>query len=236
MNKSQNNKYIGGELQVFEKALIWKNYYASFIMPLLGKEVAEIGAGIGGTTKVLCDGTQDRWICVEPDGELASEIERKIDTGELPSVCKVWTGFARELQQEFDSILYIDVIEHIEDDKAELETAASLLKKGGRLFVIVPAHQSLYSPFDQHIGHYRRYSRKTLQAVVPPSFIIEDVKYLDSAGYTASLANKLFLKQSLPTLQQVLFWDRIIVPVSRISDRLTRFNWGKSILLTAKKK
>ena len=237
MNKAVSNKakYIGNELELFEQAKTWKRYFGSFIKPLLGKQVAEIGAGIGGTTAAMCNGEQDLWLCVEPDEALAEEISEKITQKQLPSVCKVVATYASELKQQFDSVLYIDVIEHIEDDKAELATAASLIKKGGRLFIIVPAHQKIYSPFDKQIGHFRRYNRTSLQGIVPASLRVEEIKYLDSVGYFASLANKAFLKQSLPTAKQVLFWDRYIIPLSRIMDRLTGFRFGKSLLMIAKK-
>ena len=229
------SKYIGNELEIFEHARNWKTYYSSFIKPLLGKEVAEIGAGLGGTTTALCDGTQEAWFCVEPDAELIKEVDRKISKGMLPNICKSFTGYSSDLKQQFDSVLYIDVIEHIENDGAELKRAANLLRTGGYLFIIVPAHQTLYSPFDKLIGHYRRYSRKSLKNVMPPDLKIEKAYYLDSMGYFASLVNRLFLKQSLPTLKQVEFWDKFIVPFSRVTDRLLGFNFGKSVLLIAKK-
>lgn len=229
------DKYIGNELEIFEHARNWKAYYGSFIKPMLGKQVAEIGAGLGGTTTALCDGTQESWLCVEPDQQLTNEIERKIKEGILPAICKSFTGYSSDVEKQVDSILYIDVIEHIEDDKAELLQAAKLLKEGGCLFIIVPAHQSLYSPFDKMIGHYRRYSRQSLKEVVPASLEIQKLYYLDSAGYFASLVNKLFLKQTMPTLKQVKFWDRFIVPVSKITDRILGFSFGKSVLLVAKK-
>jgi hypothetical protein len=167
---------------------------------------------------------------------LVREIDRERQSGEIPALCRSFTGYSSELKREFDSILYIDVIEHIEDDAGELRTAAGLLRPGGHLFVIVPAHQSLYTAFDKLIGHYRRYSRDSLKAVVPAEFEIEQLRYLDSVGYFASLVNKMFLKQSMPTLKQVTFWDRVMVPVSRITDRLLGFNFGKSVLLVARKK
>lgn len=228
--------YIGTELELFEQARNWKSYFGSFIKPLLGKQVAEIGAGIGGTTAVLCNGQQDQWLCVEPDTALLREIDKKIKAGQLPGVCNTLNGFSSELKQQFDSLLYIDVIEHIENDRAELETAASLLTKEGLLFILVPAHQNLFSPFDKKIGHYRRYSRKTLKAIVPASLQVKKIYYLDSAGYFLSLVNRRILKQAMPTQRQVQFWDKIIIPLSRLADRLTGFQFGKSLLLIAQKK
>lgn len=232
---TQSVKYIGNELQVFENAKNWKFYFGKFIKPLLGNKVAEIGAGIGGATSVLCDGTQEEWLCVEPDGDLINEINEKIANGKLPSNCKTFNGYSSELTEHFDSILYIDVIEHIKNDLAELKRASDLLNEGGCLIVLVPAHQFLFSAFDQEIGHYRRYNRRMLEAILPGELVIELSIYLDSAGYFASLMNKLFLRQSQPTLKQIQFWDRVMVPVSRVLDRLVRFKFGKSILLVARK-
>jgi SAM-dependent methyltransferase len=229
------DKYIGNELEIFEHAHNWKNYYGSFIKPLLGKKVAEIGAGIGGTTKALCDGKQEQWLCVEPDPTLVAEIDRKICAGVLPSVCTTHRGYSAEIDQRFDGILYIDVIEHIEDDAAELQHSASLLNDNGYLFIIVPAHQFLYSPFDAVIGHFRRYDKESLGKIIPRSLEIKKLVYLDCIGYFASLVNKYLLKQKLPTKRQVQFWNNIMIPLSRIFDRILGFRFGKSLLLIAKK-
>jgi SAM-dependent methyltransferase len=229
------DKYIGTELELFEHAYNWKNYYGSFIKPLLGKHVAEIGAGIGGTTKILCNGFQEEWLCVEPDAELVAEINRKIQNGTLPGICTTYTGYSAHLHKSFDSILYIDVIEHIEDDAAELRHAASLLKSKGYLFIIVPAHQFLYSPFDKMIGHYRRYNKQRLKQAIPESLSIQKIIYLDCVGYFASLMNRWLLKQQLPTSKQVLFWDKFLVPLSKIADMILGYRFGKSLLLIAKK-
>ncbi len=230
------SKYIGNELEVFEHAKNWKKYYASFIKPLLGKRVAEVGAGLGGTTPVLCDGSQEEWLCIEPDSELLEKIKKKIREGNIPPVCKPFMGYLTDVKDRFDSVLYIDVIEHIADDKGELEIAADSLNVNGHLIILVPAHEKLFSPFDKLIGHYRRYSRTSLEKIIPTSLEIEKAYYLDSAGYFASLVNKLFLKQNLTTLKQITFWDSFLVPISRISDKLLRHNFGKSVLLIAKKK
>ena len=61
----------------------------------------------------------------------------------------------------FDTILYVDVLEHIADDAAELARARRLLTPEGNLVVLAPAHQSLFSPFDAAVGHYRRYDERT---------------------------------------------------------------------------
>ena len=126
--------------------------------------------------------------------------------------------------------MYIDVIEHILDEQTELEIAQSFLKKGGHLIILVPAHNFLYNEFDQSIGHRRRYKKKMLRNLVPKQLEQQRLIYLDSLGLIASLANKLILKQSYPSLKQIRFWDRTIVPASKMIDTLSFYLIGKSLL------
>lgn len=235
---SQETDYIGDELSLFQHAKNWKAYYSSYFKKYLHGRILEVGAGLGGTTLSLCDGTQKEWLCLEPDPKLSINIETLISENKLPSCCKSKTGFLSDIPvtEKFNAILYIDVIEHIEDDYAELNKASQYLEKDGVILIIVPAHQFLYSPFDKAIGHYRRYSVKRTKQAVPSDLKILKAIYLDSVGLAASMANKLFLKQSYPTLKQVLFWDRTMVPVSKLADQLLFHSVGKSVLLIAQKK
>ena len=130
----------------------------------------------------------------------------------------------------FDAILYIDVLEHIEDDSAELRRAAAHLSPGGALIVLSPAHPFLYTPFDQAIGHYRRYTRQSLRAAAPRNLRRDKLIYLDSVGMLASLANRLLLDQSMPTAAQIHIWDTYLVPCSRVMDPLFFGAVGKSVL------
>jgi 2-polyprenyl-3-methyl-5-hydroxy-6-metoxy-1,4-benzoquinol methylase len=228
----ENGKYIGNELELFEHAKHWKNYFHSLIRPYIKGDVLEVGAGIGGTTAQLCDGTQNKWICLEPDTDLIKEFKERQKNGGIPSMCTISSNYLSEVPSDelFDAILYMDVIEHIEDDAGELDQAMKHLKEGGALIVLVPAHQFLYTPFDKKIGHFRRYSRSRLKSAVPKQLKEVGVRYLDSTGLLASLANKLFLKSDMPSAPQIKFWDRFMVPLSRFTDRITFFSLGKSVL------
>jgi hypothetical protein len=90
--------------------------------------------------------------------------------------------------ESFDTILFIDVLEHIEDDRAELTRCVPRLRPGGHLIVLAPAHNLLFSPFDRAIGHFRRYERRALVQAAPPSLSLIRACYLDSAGMLASFA------------------------------------------------
>src|SRR5262249_8664551 len=123
-------------------------------------------------------------------------------------------------QPVFDCVLYMDVLEHIEDDAGEARAAARLLRAGGRLVVLSPAHQWLFNAFDHHIGHLRRYTKAMLQTLKPPDCSEEKLLYLDSLGLFLSLGNALLLRKALPSRWQIAVWDRIFLPGSRVVDRM----------------
>ena len=224
--------YIGNELDLFEQATNWKRYYGRFLAPFLKEKVLEVGAGIGGTTRELCDGTQEKWLCLEPDPNLYATLENRINKKQLPACCFSKKGTTSDLAQgeKFNAIMYIDVIEHIEKDSDELRRSKNLLTEKGYLIVLVPAHQFLYNEFDKAIGHYRRYNKKMLAAAAPEGLHLRKIMYLDSCGLIASLMNKYFLKQDYPTVKQISFWNRFIVPVSKPIDFILNYNVGKTVV------
>lgn len=234
----KNYFYIGSELELFADAINWKNYYSSLIQNHLGHEVLEVGAGIGSTTKRLCKGNQSSWTCLEPDPVLANKIELLIAHKELPNCCVARVGTLSSLANKdiFDTLIYIDVLEHIENDKDELEIANNHLLNYGKLIILSPAHQWLFTSFDKVIGHYRRYNKKSLLSIIPKNFTCLTINYIDSLGMIASLGNKFILRKRMPSKQQIMVWDKIIVPISRVTDPKIQYLIGKSILGVWQKK
>jgi hypothetical protein len=158
-------------------------------------------------------------------------LNNKKNTGELPDNCSIQKGTIDSLSGKFDTIIYIDVLEHIEKDKEEISKAAALLNNGGHLIVLSPAFQLLFSPFDKAIGHYRRYSKKNLHNIAPNTLSTVSCKYLDTTGFFAGLMNKIFLRQEYPSINQVIFWDKWLIPISKITDKLFFHQFGKSIII-----
>ncbi|HEY9732616.1 MAG TPA: class I SAM-dependent methyltransferase [Drouetiella sp.] len=228
----ETGAYVGTELQLFARALRWKQYYRSLFSEYLRGDVLEVGAGLGGTAEVLCDGSQRSWLCLEPDQQMVNEIKQKVRNQTLPRCCDARAGITADIDSacRFDCILYIDVLEHISDHQSELAKVVTHLRPGGTLVIMSPAHQYLYTPFDKAIGHFRRYSAEDLATLVPKQLQQVSMRYLDCAGFFASLANRLLLKQSMPTESQILFWDRVLIPFSTVADRILSYRFGKSVL------
>jgi len=224
--------YAGGELDLFLHARRWKTYWSSRLAPHVQGDVLEVGAGIGANTVLLRSDRQRSWLCLEPDRQLVARLDAALAAAALSDRCAVRTGTLADLDSglRFDSILYIDVLEHIEDDRSEAARAAEHLRPGGILGVLAPAHPWLFSPFDASIGHHRRYTKATLREAVPASLDVVELSYLDSVGMAASLINRLLLRQSLPTPRQIRTWDRLMVPCSRVLDPVLGRCVGKTVL------
>ena len=224
--------YVGSELELFAAVRNWKSYWSHRIRPFVTGDVLEVGAGIGSNTPFLATGRTGRWVCLEPDSRLIAQLTENLapakNLGGCEAVCGTLQGL--DAAQKFDTIIYIDVLEHIENDREELEAAAARLRRGGTIIVLSPAHQRLFTPFDAQIGHFRRYNRPMLRSISPPSLRLEQLIYLDSAGLALSLANLLLLRQSMPTKAQLRIWDQWVVPVSRVLDRCLFSSVGKSIV------
>jgi len=225
-------QYVGSELELFAAVTNWKTYFARVLAPFISGDVLEVGAGMGSNTPFLQTEGVRTWTCLEPDFELAQRISRRIATGELPSHCRVVAGTLDQVapSSRFDAILYIDVLEHIAGDREELAKAAEHLSSGGRLVVLAPAHQSLYSPFDAAVGHHRRYNSASLVALHPPGCRPTASMMLDCAGLLASLANRMVLAAAQPTAGQLAFWDKVLVPISRVLDGATGRSLGKTVV------
>jgi len=237
MNSSQDAlahsySYVGNELELFAEAVHWKRYFRSAIADRLVGDVLEVGAGIGETARHLLDGRQRSWLCLEPDERLGTRLRAWAEAGDVAPLPTVQIGTTADLdpRSRFDTILYIDVLEHIEDDRAEMARAAELLAPRGALIVLSPAFQQLFSDFDRSVGHFRRYTRASLAEVMPPSVRQVRLRYLDSVGFLASLSNRALLRQALPTRRQIALWDRVMIPASRVLDPLLARGFGRSVL------
>jgi len=226
-------EYVGNELEVFALAHNWKRYAASLLNPYVRGDVLEIGAGIGAVARTLIGPAVGSWTAVEPDPRLAAQFAgTAVDaTGRVQPEIIVGTVAAVPAERQFDAVLYFDVLEHIEDDRGELQAAAAHVRPGGHLVVLAPAFPFVFSPFDEAVGHFRRYTAESLAAVMPAAFERRLLVYADAVGLLLSMANRMMLRQDRPKKSQIVFWDRVVVPLSRtVVDPLMRPFFGRSVI------
>jgi SAM-dependent methyltransferase len=225
--------YVGTELELFKDARNWKAYWSRHVAPFVGGRVLEVGAGIGANTGYLDNPRVTAIVRLEPDRGFAGALMDSARDATRPGLrVEDRAGILADLgaSERFDTILYIDVLEHIEDDRGEVARASTHLPPGGHLVVLAPAFQWLYSPFDRALGHYRRYTIQMLRRLTPPPLTLVSSAYLDGPGALLSLGNRVLQRQATATPGQIRFWDRAVVPLATVTDVLTRRVFGRSVV------
>jgi SAM-dependent methyltransferase len=199
------------------------------------RHVIEIGAGLGDFGLQLLRYEPTSLTLVEPGAECFNELKRLARPG-----IRVLNEFSRDVaareKESFDTALYANVLEHIEDDAAEMRTARDLLKSGGHLLVIVPAHPSLFSPIDERLRHCRRYGRATLLRLVETvsGYEVVECRYINKLGVAGWLFNKW---RGTAHQSRFLFsvFDKYFLPVSRALDHVAPKSFGLSLFVVLKK-
>ncbi len=234
MMTSSNFQYSGLELEIMSIATNYREYWLSRIPNLpRGARVLEVGAGIGSNVQDLLE-RFDNISLIEPDVSQFSQLQKKFGAHLLEKSVQIYSGYHQIPRSEkFDLILYIDVLEHIEDDFAEIRIASRSLVENGHLFVMVPAFQALFSNYDRKLSHYRRYSKQRLREVASENLEIKSLIFMDSIGLFGVVINRILQNENL-NRASVLFWDRVLIPFSRFLDRsIVKHRFGKSLLLIA---
>ena len=225
-------KYPGNELEIFDKATIWRKYIYSLTKNYLKDNILEIGAGLGSFTISYFKNFQNLTL-TELDENNIKILKKKFSQNKN---IVINSKHINELEGKFNTIIYLNVLEHIQKDLDEINDALSKLNLGGHLIILVPAHQNLYSKFDEAIGHCRRYSIGFFKPNKFKNAKIEKLIFLDFFGYILYFFNKIFFKDEIyPSRLKIFIWDKIFSPITIILDFITRYKFGKNILCVYKK-
>ena len=227
------------ELERLADADRFFGWIADELEPHLGHFICEVGAGIGTVTRHLVERLPGASLtAVEPDPDLYARLAAFAKRHATVEALNVTSAELLDApRRRFDSVVYVNVLEHILDDAGELRTAFDLLAPGGTLAVFVPALPRLYGSMDYKSGHYRRYTAATLRDVVAAAgFELVDVRYLDLLGVAPYFV--MYRLLDVKTLGAVSSsgYDRIIVPVSRALQRVVPHPpLGKNVLAIARR-
>ena len=223
----------------FEALKHAENYRKRLLLefgPHLKGDVIEVGAGIGQiTTQVAALPSVKSVLAIEPDPEFCEMF--KAGVPEIPLIRG--TVSALNSDSEWNAIVSINVLEHIEDDVAELNRYAKLLsKREGRLCLFVPARPEIYAPIDKDFGHFRRYVKADMvKKLAAAGFTSIRLQYFNVTGYFAWWLNFCVLKKRHFEAGSVRFYDSIIFPVtSTVESWLPAPPFGQSLLVVAEAK
>ncbi len=235
MSVKQYKAYTGHiTLESMSKASWYNNWTVNIFKSHLQGDILEVGCGIGSFTEMLvsygnvyaCDIDEN---CIEQTREMIDR-EANIGFGDIEN------GNYFFGEKIFDTITCINVLEHIEYDKKALKNIHHLLKPAGVLILLVPAHPFLYGKIDQEIGHYRRYTKKGVRALLEDAdFDVVYARKINGLGGIGWWFTGKILKDTSVSEKKVQFFDKIapfVLPIDKIIEPLI----GTSVLAIAKKK
>ena len=233
--------YPGKDLEAMSFAVNYHRWLLDEFRPYIGKDLVEVGAGTGSFSKMLLDLSPDRLSLVEPS-EMFAALRQNIDPLKANTTIKFFHTIFEKAADEItqagrpDTIIYVNVLEHIEDDVRELELIRETLGEGGKCLIFVPAMPALFSDFDRDLGHFRRYTKPELEAkMASAGFKILRSRYFDLAGAAPWYLKYRVLKSRKLSGGAVSMYDNIVVPVMRRFESVIQPVFGKNILLAAEK-
>ncbi|MGI8808065.1 MAG: class I SAM-dependent methyltransferase [Acidimicrobiales bacterium] len=231
---SDADEELAGTLDNLDDAVNYADWIYSLMAPFLGERVLEVGAGHGTLTDRLMPGRTVTATDVSP--RCVSILEDRYRGSDRVNVLQADCDDAPRLGQ-FDSVVLVNVLEHIADDARALRSIEKALEPGGHLVLYVPAFEELYSDFDRRIGHHRRYRTEQLRSLVTEVGLeVVDLRYVNMVGAVAwwALATKL---GRTPTQRwSAMTFDRLVVPVVSRLERRQPPPFGQSILCVARRR
>jgi SAM-dependent methyltransferase len=230
-------QYFAADLEAMDSASNYYTWILDAFGPRIGTRILEVGAGSGNFSKRLLDRQPELLACLEPSDNVASVLEQRLaGVANAEAHRGLLTQHAEGWQHRFDTIIYINVMEHVEHDAEEVKLALSCLKPGGHLLIFVPALPWLYGKADEMFGHFRRYTKESLIALFNDTPTqIQRCHYWDVLGVLPWWISFVLLQRSVMSPGMVKLYDSAVVPVARMLESAVTPPIGKNLLLIAKK-
>jgi 16S rRNA A1518/A1519 N6-dimethyltransferase RsmA/KsgA/DIM1 with predicted DNA glycosylase/AP lyase activity len=228
-------EYTGSDLEVMSIAKNYNRWILNCFHPYMTDRVIEVGAGQGTMSQLIAEKCK-HFIAIEPDEKNCQMIQEKLkDFKHTKTFHGFLSDFPKEAQRA-NSIVYINVLEHIEDEVAELTMAKQLLaENNGYLLIFVPALQALYGAVDRQVGHYRRYSKKYLTDLLENKLDMKiiKIKYFDIVGVLPWYILSCLMKLTGQNPTTVKIYDKVVVPIMSKIEKHLPMPIGKNIYAIA---
>jgi SAM-dependent methyltransferase len=229
--------YNGRDLEVLADMPNYYTWIMAVFAPHISGQVIEYGAGTGTISRRAAP-LAEKLILVEPSKNLAEHLKLQFSGDpKFEVACDTLEHHVVHVPDAFaDTVILVNVLEHIEDDGTALTRLLRILKPGGHLLIFVPALPLLMSKLDVIHGHFRRYKRPDLMDKVRTTGgTIISCRYFDILGVMPWLLLNKALGSTTFNPALVRINDRIVVPVSRFIESLHQPGFGKNLILVASK-
>ncbi|MEX2215039.1 MAG: methyltransferase domain-containing protein [Phycisphaeraceae bacterium] len=228
---------IDDSLETIEGLYEYNHWIYNQLRPYLGQDVLEVGSGTGNITQFLAMNAR-RVAGVEP---VTSFVQRFNDRLGHMSHVSCTHGYLQDLpeplheQPRFDTVVSCNVLEHIEDDVSALRSMMTQIRPGGRVLIFVPACPFAFGKLDSELGHYRRYSKRSLRsAMIGAGLEWEHGRYSNAVGLLGWFVNSVLLRKKHVPAKQAKLFDKLVPFISAI-ERLLPMPMGQSVLGVGRK-
>jgi 2-polyprenyl-3-methyl-5-hydroxy-6-metoxy-1,4-benzoquinol methylase len=232
------DRYAADDLETMQEARRYSDHVFGLVRDFVGSRVLEVGSGIGTMTSRLVD-VADVVVGIEPNGNCATRLHEAMGTHPRFTLrsCHFEECDAAELaSHRFDSVLLINVLEHIADDVSALKTFEHIVVPGGRVIVFVPALQMAYGPLDAELGHHRRYSKRSLRAAFAAAGLdLVQLRYTNPIGLAGWMYNAHISKSTRHSVAQVRLFETLVAPWALPLERLLPPPIGLSLIAVGRR-
>ncbi|HSW97485.1 MAG TPA: class I SAM-dependent methyltransferase [Candidatus Saccharimonadales bacterium] len=227
-------KYQGlSTLEILEVAKNYNKWIAEQCLQHIKSPLLEVGSGTGNISKFFL--SKKGVTLSDIDAGLVKTLKKKFSQKSV-SIQKIDISKKLTKRNKYQTIVAINVLEHIQDDKKAIKNMHALLQKGGKIILLVPAKKFAYTEFDRLLGHHRRYEKEKLKKLTEKSgFITEKIYYFNFVGlWSWILRSKMEKSHSLKPYQVAIF-DKI-VPYLKVIEKVIPVPVGVSLILVGVKK
>ena len=234
---SPRNYSAHRELELLASTPISTRIIVNTLSPHMGNNVLEVGAGLGLITQMLVNDGKNV-TALEPDANLFEQFNKNVKSTNARGYCMTLGEYLARFPSDnsFDTVIYVNVLEHIRDDIGELRTALGAMRENARLIVFVPASPRLYGTMDWISGHFRRYRMNELKTVAQIAGLqLIECRAFDPIGVIPYWIMYRLLRRNTLSASSVSLYDKVIIPLSvAIPSSIIRRIGGKNLILVGK--
>ena len=213
-----------------------RKWFAGFAKPYLGEHPIEIGSGLGDYALEWIPSVE-KYTATDADPALLGELKKHM--ARYPNVTVRQLLLPTDERADHSCLVSYNVLEHIDDHVGALQSMARLVRPEGYIVLVCPAFPFAMSPVDVATGHVRRYTKRTMRkALTDAGLEVVQVRYANSIGLVCYYGFTSVLKKQPSTGGTMSFYDRLVVPVVRLLERMVgdRPPFGQSVVAVARVK
>jgi len=220
-------------LAIMQAAPRYNRWQFSRIAPYLGRRICEVGAGIGNMSALIAESAPERLVLTDLDPMYRGVLQSRF--AQFPNVAVEHLALPddsasqRYKPYQLDTVIALNVLEHIRDDFEALRSMAAMLQPGGRAIVLVPALQQLFGTLDEELAHIRRYTKRSLtERMSEAGFDVQRAFYFNLVGTLGWWVNARVRKVTRIPIRQLRYFDAM-VPMLQLEDHIP-LPFGQSVV------